>query len=153
MPLSESQEQAALLKWTQQPSIRKKWPELALLFHIANERKDAREVAQLRRLGVKSGVPDLFLPVPRGKYHGLWIEMKTKSGVISTHQHWWIENLKDQGYAAGVARGWEQAAAIIGRYMENEEVFLQTVHGGNARSRKGKESGVSDDKRNEQADL
>lgn len=35
---SESQHQMAVMKWTQQESIRRKWPELKLLLHIPNER-------------------------------------------------------------------------------------------------------------------
>ena len=34
--MTESQEQKCLIKWTQQPSIREKFPSLALLHHIPN---------------------------------------------------------------------------------------------------------------------
>ena len=34
---SESQHQMAVIKWSQQPSVRRQWPELALLYHIKNE--------------------------------------------------------------------------------------------------------------------
>ena len=33
---SEAQHQAYVIKWSQQPSIRRQWPELALLHHIPN---------------------------------------------------------------------------------------------------------------------
>ena len=65
----------------QQSSIRSKWPELALLHHIKNEtREGAKQIAIDKAIGVKKGVPDLSLPVPRGRYHGLYIEMKNDAG-------------------------------------------------------------------------
>ena len=68
---SEAQHQANVIKWSQQPSIRRQWPELALLHHIPNGgTRDAVEAKHLKQQGVKSGVPDLCLPVPRGQYHG-----------------------------------------------------------------------------------
>lgn len=96
---SEAQHQAYVIKWSQQPSIRRQWPELALLHHIPNGgTRDAVEAKHLKQQGVKSGVPDLCLPVPRGQYHGLYIEMKTESGHTSDEQEWWGERLQAQGY-------------------------------------------------------
>ena len=43
---SEARHQQAVIKWSQQPSIRAQWPELALLHHIKNEtRGGAAQVA------------------------------------------------------------------------------------------------------------
>ena len=81
---SEAQHQAYVIKWSQQPSIRRQWPELALLHHIPNGgTRDAVEAKHLKQQGVKSGVPDLCLPVPRGQYHGLYIEMKPANSACS----------------------------------------------------------------------
>lgn len=80
--MSEAQHQAAVIKWTQQPAIRSQWPELALLHHIPNGgTRDPVEAKHLKQQGVKNGVPDLCLPVPRGRYHGLYIEMKRRTGL------------------------------------------------------------------------
>jgi hypothetical protein len=68
--VKENQHQAAVIKWSL--CVRGKYPELKLLYHVPNERKcSAVEGANLKRAGVKRGVPDLCLPVARGKYHGL----------------------------------------------------------------------------------
>lgn len=62
---SEAQHQAYVIKWSQQPSIRRQWPELALLHHIPNGgTRDAVEAKHLKQQGVKSGVPDLCLSYP-----------------------------------------------------------------------------------------
>lgn len=69
-------------------------------------------------MGVKSGVPDIFLPVPRGGFHGLWIEMKrVRSGRVTPAQKDWVERLNGQGYAAHICYGWEQASKLILDYL------------------------------------
>lgn len=116
--MTEAQEQACVIKWSQQPCIRARWPELALLFHIPNGgTRDAVEGKHLKQQGVKSGVPDLFLPVPSGQYHGLFIEMKTDKGRASDTQKWWIERLNAAGYFAQVCHGWEAAVDLLERYL------------------------------------
>ena len=51
---SEAQHQAYVIKWSQQPSIRRQWPELALLHHIPNGgTRDAVEAKHLKQQGVK----------------------------------------------------------------------------------------------------
>lgn len=116
--MTEDQHQAAVIKWSQQASIRKKYPVLALLHHIPNERQcTPRQGAKLKRMGVKSGVPDLFLPAPRGAYHGLYLEMKTENGRTSDNQNWWLKNLEGVGYHCKVCHGWKEAVQEMERYL------------------------------------
>ena len=115
---SERQHQQAVMKWARQPSIRKRWPELALLHHIKNETTGgAAEVAADKAMGVKKGVPDLCLPVTRGGFHGLYIEMKTPSGRASDAQRWWVTRLTEQGYRAVVCHGYDAAVAELCWYL------------------------------------
>lgn len=115
---SEAQHQTAVIKWSQQPRIRQKWPELALLFHIPNGgTRDPVEAKHLKQQGVKPGVPDLCLPVARGRYHGLYIEMKTESGRTSGEQKWWGEHLLAQGFFWEVCHGWESAVRVLEWYL------------------------------------
>lgn len=118
MSASENQHQMAVIKWTQQASIRRQWPELKLLFHIPNERYCTPQQGKiLQRMGVRRGVPDLCLPVPRGKYHGLFIEMKTETGHATGDQEWWGEHLLAQGYFWEVCHGWESAVRVLEWYL------------------------------------
>lgn len=113
---SEHQEQAALIKLCKLNE--KKYPELALLFAVPNGGvRHIGTAVKLKAEGVKSGVPDLFLPVPRGKYHGLFIEMKAAKGKLSINQSWWISALSATGYRVEVCYGWESAAKVIEDYL------------------------------------
>ena len=117
----EQMEQVNLIRWTQQAEVRQRYPDLKLLYHVPNERKCTPQQGQtLKWMGVKSGVPDLCLPVPRGRWHGLYIEMKApmSSARASENQRWWIDELLAQGYAACVCKGWEMARDTLIRYME-----------------------------------
>lgn len=117
---TESEEQIALFEWTEWESGR--IPQLRLMFHIPNGgKRNKATAARLKREGVKAGVPDVFLPVPRGRYHGLFIEMKReKDGRLSQEQKRWLEELSKMGYKAEVCRGWEEAANMVKGYLEGK---------------------------------
>lgn len=118
MPIHESKHQQAVIKWSRQPEVRAKWPELALLHHIKNETTEGKkQVAIDKAMGVKKGVPDLFLPVSRGQYHGLYIEMKNETGRATEAQKWWGEQLLQQGYFWEVCHGWQSAARMLEWYL------------------------------------
>lgn len=116
--VSEARHQAAVIQWSQQPEIRSRWPELKLLYHIKNETKEgARQIAVDKALGVKKGVPDLHLPVARGSYHSLYIEMKKENGKATPEQNWWGEQLLAQGNRCEVCRGWKEAVRVLEWYL------------------------------------
>lgn len=107
-----------MFKWAEMSSG--KHPELSLMFHIPNggQRKKS-EAARLKAEGVKSGVPDIMLPVARGGYHGLFVEMKRqKGGRLEDAQRDWLDRLSGQGYKAVVCKGWAAAANEITDYLE-----------------------------------
>lgn len=113
----ESWEQQQVIKWSQQPTVRRVYPELSLLYHIPNEREDKVQAAILKAMGVKKGVPDMHLPVASGKYHGLYIEMKALDGKPEAEQLWWVEHLKKNGYACEICYGWKQATEVLLWYL------------------------------------
>lgn len=115
----ESQIQTALFEWAAYNTG--KYPDLKLMFHIPNGgRRDIIEAYHLKQQGTKSGVPDLCLPVARGKYHGLYIELKAESGRIQNSQRTWIDDLNKQGYKAVVCFGFDEARAAIESYLKGE---------------------------------
>lgn len=113
---SEHVEQVALIQWCAR--LTPQYPELAELFAVPNGGQRNRIVAaKLKAEGVRPGVPDLLLLVPRGECHGLAIEMKTAIGTVSDAQKWWHLRLAHHGYAVRVCRGWQAAAATLVTYL------------------------------------
>lgn len=115
-PLEET-EQEAVIRWA--TGQLDNWPELALLYHVPNGgKRGKRQAAALKRQGVNAGVPDLVLPVPRGGFHGLYIELKRREGGrVSSDQAGWIRDLTANGYRAVVRRGWEEAVDELRDYL------------------------------------
>ena len=118
---TEEQEQAAVFEWI--VLMRNQFPELDLCFHIANGGLRSKpEAVRFKKIGVKPGVPDLFLPVARGGWHGLFIEMKRqKGGRLSDEQKAWIDALTAEHYLAVRADGAEQACEILYKYLTETE--------------------------------
>lgn len=112
----EAEEQEALFRWAAWAS--KQTPALELLFHVPNGgRRDEKEAAHLKRQGVRAGVPDLCLPVARGGYNGLFIELKTEGGRASAEQKDWIARLRLEDYKAEICVGWMEAVRVICGYL------------------------------------
>lgn len=96
-------------------------PELELLYHIPNGgKRDITTAKRLKAEGVKAGVPDICLPVARGKYHGLYVELKAGKNKTTENQDRWLTALHNNGYCTSVCYGWEDAAKVISNYLKME---------------------------------
>ena len=113
----EANEQESLFNWVEWAV--KQYPELKLLYHIPNGgSRNPKEAANLKRQGVKPGVPDLHLPVARSGYHGLYIEMKYGDNKPTDKQKQWLKDLKEQGYKTAVCYTWGEAAELLTKYLK-----------------------------------
>jgi hypothetical protein len=124
---TESQEQITVIDWAK--ANEGYFPQLKRLLAILNggsrsfriDKKGRRysiEGQRLKREGVRSGVPDLFLPIPIGGSHGLWIEMKTETGKLSEDQIDWIRALEQSGFTVRLGRGADHTISIIQNYLK-----------------------------------
>jgi hypothetical protein len=106
---SESAEQIGFLRWFEASfqGVR--------IFHIPNGGHRAISVAKkMKEEGVRSGVPDLYVPVWK-----LWIEMKrTTGGRLSTDQKDWIAYLEGIGDTVIVARGAKDASEQVIAFLQ-----------------------------------
>lgn len=116
--LTEEEEQITLFSWAALNEGRH--PELRWMYAIPNGGlRSKTEAARMKKAGVKKGVSDIFLPAARGKYHGLYIELKKLcGGRASKEQIKFIEAVRKEGYYADVKCGWVAAAKLIVDYLE-----------------------------------
>jgi len=70
--------------------------------------------------GVKRGVPDLMLPLPTDKFHGLFIEMKFGKNKMTPEQQEFFDYATQQGYCCRVAYSADEAMKIIDEYLGSE---------------------------------
>jgi len=118
----EEQNQVAFVKW-----FRLQYPELSPLLNISSigENVGPRRMARLKEMGLTPGYPDLFFALPAKVliglhpvyFHGLYIEMKTKTGRITKEQTYVHERLRSVMYDVEIARDWEEAKNIITNYI------------------------------------
>ena len=107
--------QVACINW-----VRMQYPGV-FIFAIPNG--GARDVvtgALMKAEGVVAGVPDLFLAEAHGKWHGLFIEMKTTKGKLSDRQRAVIEVLRGKGYLTAVCRSFEDFRQVCTEYINNK---------------------------------
>jgi hypothetical protein len=91
------------------------------------------------RLQSGPGYPDLFIPVPVGQYHGLFIELKKDRDAILTRdgkkllsndhiqkQTAVLHTLMELDYAATFAVGHTQAKQVITDYLDGKTVQPMT---------------------------
>lgn len=114
MKRSETTEQIALFNWAKRTeSI---LPELALMYHVPNEGKRSNG-GILKAAGLKSGVPDICLPVANNGFHGLYIELKFGKNKATKAQEEYMAMLNAQGYKTAVCYGAEEAREEILAYL------------------------------------
>lgn len=116
----EDAEQKAVIDWTKLMAWR--WPALEMLIHYpSGGKRPYGEAGKMKGLGTKAGVPDLILPVPRGQYHGLFIEMKRpdkSKARTSPEQKEWIRMLNEEGFLAVICYGQDEAKETIIDYLD-----------------------------------
>ncbi len=113
----ESDNQCLLIQWWDAFAASKVIPK-QLLFSIPNGGyREVVGVVILKREGLRPGVCDLFLSIPRRAWHGLYIEMKTEAGEPSDGQLDFIQAVIKQGYRAEICRSFTEARDLILNYL------------------------------------
>lgn len=111
---SEQIEQVKLFDW-----IRSKKELKSYCFHIANERKtNPFEGRLLKRMGVRSGVSDCFIGIVRGRYHGMFLELKVGSNTPTESQEQFMYDMASQGYYCVWTTGFDKAKKCIEKYLD-----------------------------------
>lgn len=115
---TEHQEQKVVVEW-----FDRQYRDLSgRLFAVPNGGERHRAVAaKMKAEGVRPGVPDLWLPSPRGRFSGLVIELKRREGGRpSPSQLDWLNWLAEQGFLAVICNGADAAIDTIREYLSAE---------------------------------
>ena len=119
----ESAYQTQVVEWSRwaykaNPS---RYPMLNMLHCSLNGVKLSGTQAKIAKgQGMLSGVPDLFLPVPKNGYHGLFIEMKSEKGRVTENQHWFLTNADSVGYKTVICYSAKEAISAIEAYYTEQ---------------------------------
>lgn len=118
----EGQEQAVLIRWLLGEKMRGE-PVGQLydaIYHVPNGgQRNKKTAADLKRQGVKAGVSDLPVRQARGGWHGLYLEFKAtppRDAALAPSQFQWLEGSEYEGYCAVLARGIDEAKAVLREY-------------------------------------
>lgn len=114
MKQQESQLQIACVNW-----FRMQYPQFrTLLFAIPNGgMRNVVTAARMKKEGVLAGVPDLFLSVPRGEWHGFYVEMKWGKNKASEAQEKFFQYAGKYGYKCQVINSFDQFVREIEFYL------------------------------------
>ena len=131
MPRNEHEHvaQTMLFRWIDQQAETNE--DYANIFAIPNGgERNAVVAGKLKDEGVRAGVPDIFVAVPR-MYNipgpngsplavprmGMFVEMKIKPNKVKPHQQAWLDRLDRAGYYVMVCWSYEEAKQEIARYL------------------------------------
>lgn len=123
---TEEQECQVFWEWfqIQHPSL------VRLMFHVPNERQEAKTRKRLSKVGVQAGVSDYILLYPKGGYHGFIMEAKRSSAdhnAITEKQDEFLKATARCGYYSVVAFGFNEMCAFTEQYLNFESVETPTI--------------------------
>ena len=119
--ISEYQHQVALFTWIKAAQLSKRPHYWKLKFahcSLSGVKLSMGQAMKVKRSGGIRGVPDVFLPIPIGQRHGLYIEMKTKGGKVSPEQNEFLEYAMESDYISAVCFSAKEAIELIEKYLQ-----------------------------------
>lgn len=87
-------------------------------FHVPNGgSRNKIEGRKLKMMGVRRGVPDVFIDLPRGDYHGARFELKTGRNGMTAEQAGWMQYYREHGFYAQEVRSLDEFVNAVNFYM------------------------------------
>jgi len=117
MKHQESKLQRECIKW-----FRLQYPN-HVLFAIPNGGYRSKiEAAIMKGEGVVSGVADLFLMCPNNTWNGFFIEIKSKTELLTKSQNDFRNKALDFRYRYDVCRSLDEFMWLVNNYLKIEEI-------------------------------
>jgi hypothetical protein len=85
---------------------------------FAGEKMTLLRAIRRKRMGYTAGTPDLILFEPRGVYHGLMAEFKSKQGYLSPEQKVFKEMAEQKGYKFIIVKDVQEGINLIEEYLK-----------------------------------
>jgi hypothetical protein len=127
--MSEHAQQCALFQWARLPAVVKAYPGIDLLEGTLNGvRLTKGQAGKAKAAGMLNGVHDVRLPVARGPYRGLSIEMKWGHNKPTDEQVWYGDRLRSEGWRVETCWDWIAARDVIVEYLMQQDLFV-SEHG------------------------
>lgn len=105
-------------EWLKKALMRYDLPQ-ELFWHAPSEgMRKPQYRAKLKLMGFRAGIPDVCLHLPRGEYHGLFIELKKAGGSPSGDQKKLMKALAAQNYLCVVVNDFDTFCEIATYYIE-----------------------------------
>lgn len=114
---SESQSQQATVKWWAQYALHREIPQITLMAFPMQGARTARNGARLKAEGMRAGISDMFLALPREDFAGLWIENKTSKGRLTETQIAFQNVMARNGYKVVTCRSSDETKKEIKAYL------------------------------------
>ncbi len=94
----------------------------AIWFHSPNGgKRNLLEAVKLKKMGVKSGVPDCLILNQRHGFKGLAIELKVGKNQPTINQMAFMEDLARLGYLCWVSWSLDEVVALIDWYFDKSK--------------------------------
>ncbi len=119
--MSEHAEQCAAVAWfrLQYPQHRRRLIASGNGLHIAGTpMQRAIKWRKFEKAGGVKGTLDLFLAIPRGPHHGLFIEMKYGKNTTTDDQDSFADDMQELGYATTTCWSADEAIKAIQNYLK-----------------------------------
>lgn len=98
--------------------VRSFYPDVIIAAVPNGGSRHIREAVNLKAEGVLKGFPDLIVAEPRGRYHGLYVEMKREGGRSpDPEQKKMLRRLRARGYRTIVGYGVDHAWPLVEAYL------------------------------------
>lgn len=89
-----------------------------IAFHVPNGGKRHWKVGrEMKLMGTKAGVADWIILEPRGKFHGLVVELKVKKGTLQTTQKDFLEKCSNNLYLTVVCYNIDSFREVLKNYL------------------------------------
>lgn len=117
MTRSEDTEQILFMRWCR--SHEDQYPQLHWIHHIPNGgKRNSREAAKMKQMGVKAGVSDICFPYPSGRYVGMYIELKYGDNVPTPSQRAFMRDMELAGHYCCICYSAAGAVRALQEYMD-----------------------------------